>query len=95
MDECDILSDESGGVKMKVIILQAFGGLLKSDYIVVQDWPKDYRVPYNKFDGLNYAVDVTKIDATPTFRTARFIPTQKFVVLPNNNTALIYELEQM
>ncbi len=79
---------------MKVIILQAFGGLLKSDYIVVQEYPKDYRVLYNKFEGLNFAVSVAEIDK-PTFRTALFVPANKFVVLPNNNTALIYELESL
>jgi hypothetical protein len=83
---------------MKVIVLHAFGGALKSGFIQVQEWSPDYRVPYrlekDKIGCYAKPVDLSKIDS-PIMKIARFVRTDRFVDLENKNVAMIYELESM
>jgi hypothetical protein len=81
---------------MKLIVLQAFGGLLTSQPIHVQEYTPDYRVPY-RIDKPSYkpVADLSQITNVTIMRTARFVRADRFLVLDNKNSALIYELEQM
>lgn len=80
----------------KVIVLQAFGGLLKADPIAVADYPPVYEVRCRRVERFAPVFDPAK-DELPIepLLVARFVPTEQFVVLANKNTAMIYELESL
>ena len=80
----------------KIIALQAFGGLLKADPIVVADYPPVYEVHCRRVEKFNPMFDPST-DELPIepLLVARFVPTEQFVVLANKNTAMIYELESL
>lgn len=77
---------------MKLIILYAFGGLLKSEPIAVQEYTPDYRLPYYK-QLFASPVNLSSFNEPARIQQAKFIRTDKYEIFNNRNTANIYELE--
>jgi len=78
---------------MKLIVLQAFGGKLVSDPIEVPEYPLVYRLLHVKQKPVNLAKD--PISDEVTYRYAIFKCANRFIDLPNKNSALVYELESI
>lgn len=76
---------------MKAIIFSAFGGKLKSDPEMWPNEPSEIYMPiFENYCGIDA---LTKVDEPLKIRKALFRHSGYYKILPNKNSAAIYELE--
>lgn len=79
---------------MKAIVFSAFGGKLKSEPEMRPNEPYEIYMPVFKNEyKARCSVDKLTVDDLVTMRKALFRHSGKYEILPNKNTAAIYELE--